>query len=37
MVISKTVLSLQVYVTSLSFTQSSIANSNKNIDISLLI
>lgn len=37
MVISKTVLSLQVYVTSLSFTQSSIANSNKNTDISLLI
>lgn len=36
-VISKTMLSLQVYVTGLSFTPSSVANSNKNIDISLLI
>lgn len=36
-VISKTMPSLQVYVTGFSFTQSSVANSNKNIDISLLV
>lgn len=37
LVISKTMLSLQVYVMGLSLTQSSIASSNKNTDISLLI
>ena len=37
LVISKTMLSLQVYLMSLSLTQSSVASSNKNIDISLLI
>lgn len=36
MVIAETMLPFQVYVTALSCTPSSVANSNKNMDISLL-